>query len=143
MGRGRTKPKISKSKRKTILESRAKSTGGSTNLEYPAFCFNEIQKSYGLDDCNDNDDRISFANKIVKLGSMTWSQIQSAPRHGLGFEQIDKNSIKASLPNNTPPDRTFLAFRLGGSKNKVILGYREDRLFHVVWIDTKGSTYKH
>ena len=143
MGKGRAQPKISKSKRKTVLESREENTGGSTNLEYPAFCFNEMQKSYGLDDCNDKEDQISFAKKIVKLGNMTWSQIQSSSRHGLSFEQIDKNSIKASLPNNTPPDTTFLAFRLGGSKNKVILGYREDRLFHVVSIDTKGSTYKH
>ena len=74
---------------------------------------------------------------------MTWVEIQSSNRHGAGHEKIKQDSIKVNLPEDTPSDRNFLSFRLGGGKNKVIIGYRIDKLFYVVWIDTKGKIYEH
>ncbi len=114
----------------------------SSNSEHPAFCFNKLNHLHNLDKC-EKLDQIAFAKKIVSLGSMTWAEIQSSNRHGVGHEKINQNSIQPSLPEDTPNDRNFLAFRLGGGKHKVIIGYRIGKLFYVVWIDTKGKIYRH
>lgn len=115
----------------------------STNDMHPAFCFKFCsEKDFTLEDC-DKETKILLIDKIYQLSRISWGNIQKAPRHGLGHEKIDQESIKIPLPTNTPGDRNFLVFRLGGGKNSVFIGYRQDKVFHVVYVDRNGEAYKH
>lgn len=114
----------------------------SSNNEHPAFCFEHLRRGYHLDNCT-LDEKGHFITTLCVLSQLTWQQIQLAPRHANGSEIIKRKSIKECLPSNTPEDRVFLSFRLGGKMNSVFLGYRKDKIFHVVWIDPKGQVYDH
>ncbi len=114
----------------------------STNTLHPAFCFRYIDKNYSISKC-DKDAKAALANKIQELSHVTWDTIQKAPRHGAGHEIIDQECIKRPLPLNTPGDRNFLSFRLGNGKNSVMIGYRKDKIFYVIWIDPNGELYNH
>jgi len=72
---------------------------------------------------------------------MTWYQIQQAPRHGLGSEKIEYDSIKSTKPDIVTKDSTILALRFSGKKPFV--GIRDGSLFHIIWIDNKFNLYKH
>jgi hypothetical protein len=114
----------------------------STNTLHPAFCFRYVDRNYSISQC-DKDAKVALANKIQELSQITWDSIQKAPRHGVGHEIIEQASINKPLPANTPEDRNFLSFRLGNGKNSVIIGYRKDKIFYVIWVDPNGDLYKH
>lgn len=114
----------------------------SSNDLHPAFCFKHCQTQFTIDDC-DNDAKVRLAEKIYKLSNINWNEIQKSPRHAMGHEIINLNSIRVPLPVKTPGDRNFLSFRLGGGKKSVFIGYRERKVFYVVWIDPNGEVYSH
>lgn len=110
-------------------------------IDYPVFCFRHIHKDYGIDDCQE-DDKVAFLKRIVKLSSLSWEEIYKAPRHGWGTEKIEINSIKPSCPRFITPDVSFLlALRYHGLKPFLIhkVGY----ICHVIFIDKDFSVYDH
>lgn len=72
---------------------------------------------------------------------MTWAEIINTPRQGLGFEKISRLTV--SLPDTVPDDKRnqIIAFRFGRLAR--FLGFRDARVFHVLWIDVSGETYDH
>ena len=85
----------------------------SSNSLHPAFCFKYIVKKHSLDKCK-TEERAALALTMQKLGQKNWGEIQSAGRHGLGHEKIDKNSIKVAVPTSVPKGITLIAFRFSG-----------------------------
>jgi len=77
------------------------------NFVHPIFCFRHIHKEHNLDVCTP-DEKISLIERMVKLSGMTWLEIQSANKHGLGTEKIEYTSIKPSRPPFITKDVTFL-----------------------------------
>ncbi|OZC02409.1 hypothetical protein BSZ36_05115 [Rubricoccus marinus] len=108
--------------------------------ESPAFCLRHLQKGYHLDDCSP-EDKASFAMAQVTRSKLSWKQLRSAHRHGLGSEKITHDSINAGIPEQITEDVTLLAFRFSGKKPMV--GYREREIFRVVWLDHDFSLYDH
>jgi len=78
---------------------------------------------------------------LYKLSQLTWSQIQSSPRHGLGYEKIPRAAIKAPVPSLITEDTNFIAFRFSGKK--AMVGYRDRAVFYVVWLDRNFTLYDH
>lgn len=113
-----------------------------SNHTHPAFCFRYIQSDYCLKKY-DKALQAACAKRLQHLGQTTWGEIQKTNRHGMGHEKINQDSIKVSLPPNTPGDREFLAFRLGSGKQSVMIGYRKEKVFYIVWIDPNGAVYNH
>jgi len=96
---------------------------------------------YGLDSCEVNE-KVALAHKLHELCQLTWNQIINAPRHGMGSEKIERNAIIGSnIPSHITEDVDFIAIRFDGLKPMV--GYRFDRVFHVIWLDTKLTLYNH
>jgi hypothetical protein len=96
---------------------------------------------YGLDSC-DIDEKVALAHKIYELCQLTWNQIINTHRGGLGSEKIARNAITgSSIPPHITPDVDILAIRFDGRKPMV--GYRLDRIFHIIWLDTKFQLYNH
>ncbi len=91
--------------------------------------------------CCQPDDRAQLAAKLFQLSQASWMQIRQAPRHGMGSEKITRGQIKAPFPNAVTEDVTLLAFRYAGMKPMV--GYKDGRTFHVLWLDWNFTLYDH
>ena len=73
---------------------------------------------------------------------MTWQQIFSADKHGLGAEKIFRKSIKVSIPKHITEDVDyFIALRFCGKAPMV--GYRIKDIFRLIWLDRDLTLYNH
>lgn len=109
------------------------------NLDCPAFCLKFIKREFAIEGC-DMEQRASFASMIGKLSQISWNQIYSAPRHGLGCEKIPQHEL-SGIPQHITPDVQLIAFRFWN--NAPMVGYRSGRIFHIIWIDPKRKAYPH
>lgn len=134
--------KKTKSGKGTHVHTPNETSFSSNNHMHPAFCFRYIQSDYCLEKY-DKELQAACAKRLQHLGQTTWGEIQKADRHGMGHEIINQDSLNVSPPPNTPGDRNFLVFRLGFGKQSVMIGYRKEKIFYIVWIDPKGKVYNH
>jgi hypothetical protein len=112
-------------------------------INYPIFCFKHLHREFGIDKCNEAEKK-ALMEHIIRLGALTWTQIQLAPRHGVGSEKIALHSIKAGLPSSYPVTddiHNLLALRFDGLK--AMIGLRNGFIFHVFYIDRDFSLYSH
>lgn len=137
-------------KKKRIAEPKAKK-GNRFSAEQPqsyddkhlAFSLNRVQCNSGFCYSDlENECKQAFADAIFKRKDITWKDLRSLPRHGLGSEKINTNSIKAPLPHFITEDQeTLLAFRYNGKK--AMVGYRVRDIFFVLWFDPQFQLYEH
>jgi hypothetical protein len=106
----------------------------------PFFCLRHLVNGWNLESCT-NDDLVALVKKIHKLCTMNWEQIYKSDRHHFGCEKISRDAIKAGIPGHITPDVQLWAFRFCGLKPMV--GYRENRTFRIVWLDSKMKLYDH
>jgi hypothetical protein len=106
----------------------------------PAFSLKYIQKKYSIENMPD-DEKISLINRLSILSKMSWGDIKTAPRHGLGQEQIKRDSFNVAIPDFATPDVKFLSLRYNGKKPFV--GFRDGKIFYILWVDYNFSVYNH
>jgi hypothetical protein len=106
----------------------------------PLFSLRYMDKDYSLEKCT-KDEKAAFADTLYRLSQLTWSEIKRSPRHGLGYEKIDRNAIRGSIPNILKQDALFIAFRFCGMAPMV--GYRDRSVFYIIWLDRDFSLYPH
>lgn len=107
-------------------------------IETISFSFKYFpKKKYGLEVC-DIADLKALVCQMKKLCSMTWNQVRSSPRHGLGTEKI--NSINEPIPPDCENNQ-LLAFRYNGKKPMV--GVRKGSVFEILYLDTDFTLYRH
>jgi len=112
----------------------------STNNRTPLFCLEYLQPEYCLSNCQ-KEEKAAFADALFKRSKMLWSEIIETGRHAAGCETIKRDAIRASIPTHLTEDVRFLALRFKGKAPMV--GYREGRIFHILWIDRNFTLYKH
>ena len=95
---------------------------------------------YCLDSC-DLKQRAHFAYALFKRSKLVWQELLQAGRHGLGYEIISKDSINRPIPSVITADTDIIAFRCIGLAPMV--GFREQTIFHIVWIDKDRTLYDH
>ncbi|WP_199284479.1 hypothetical protein [Halomonas sp. A40-4] len=132
------------------LKNRPKKTGNdvaerpkekrSVDTLTPWFCFAKLRPSHCISECT-KDERAALAETLRLLSSMTWADLRQAPRHGRGYEKIARHSFRAHIPDAITEDVDLLSFRFCGKAP--IVGYRMDRVFHVVWVDRAFNVYNH
>lgn len=84
--------------------------------------------------------KANFASTIHKMGQMTWQQIETAGRRGLGYEPISVSQIKPGHPIKLSPDDKVKVFRLTDKER--MAGVRlKDEVFIVLWIAPKHDLY--
>ena len=116
----------------------ATDTQGSTNLEYPVFCLRYLGN---LGACA-TDEKAALADTMRNLSQLTWQQIISAPRKGLGFEKIPVGQIRGECVPQFAKDKAFLlAFRFAG--NAPLLGVREGATLRILHLDRDFTAYDH
>ncbi|MFB2921939.1 hypothetical protein [Aerosakkonema funiforme] len=106
----------------------------------PLFSLRYINKDYSLSQCT-KDEKAAFADTLDRLSQLTWNQIKASPRHGLGYEKIERNSINSSIPTHIKDDVNFIAFRFCGMAPMV--GYRDGAVFYIIWLDRDFTLYPH
>ena len=107
----------------------------------PSFSFEFLRRDYCITKCTE-DERLAFVDKMHRMSQLTWSALRQAGRHGLGYEIIDRSSIRTGLPLCITEDVNIIAFRFQGMK--AMVGYRSrEGVFYVVWFDRDFSVYDH
>lgn len=106
----------------------------------PIFSLRHLDGVYSISRCT-KDEKAAFADTLHRLSQLTWAQIYSSPRHGLGFEKIARDSICGSIPSHITEDVNFIAFRFCGMA--AMVGYQDKAVFHVIWLDRDFTLYKH
>ena len=78
---------------------------------------------------------------MFKLSQMTWLEIRQAPRHGLGQEKIAKEAISIPVPPQVSEDAELIALRYFNLHPMV--GFRDGRIFYILFVDHKMDLYRH
>lgn len=112
----------------------------SPEQQKPVFSLYYLRRDFCLSACS-KDEKAAFADTLHKLSQITWNEISSSSRHGAGYERIRKDAIRSGIPAHLREDVNFIAFRFFGKAPMV--GYRDENIFHVVWIDRAFSLYDH
>ena len=108
----------------------------------PIFSLEHLQASHCVSVIADRSERGLFMDALFTLSRMSWSQINSAPRHGLGTERMPAAQIKAKIPSCVTEDVNLLVFRWKGKLPFV--GFRDGRVLHILWIEQQfGDLYDH
>ena len=136
MAKGKLKRRESKGKGGDIKRPSAPRV--STDDDTPHFCLAHLQRRYCVTDCT-QDHQVAFILQLHRLSQQTWGEIKKNGRHAMGTEKISQNSIKAPIPQHVTPDTDLVALRFQGKK--AFVGYRVDRVFHVLWIDRNHDLY--
>ncbi|HAV4234685.1 hypothetical protein WKW51_05930 [Acinetobacter baumannii] len=104
------------------------------------FSLQYIQKNHCYSNCQPAEKQ-ALADAIFKRREMTWKTIAKEARHGLGYEKIERKSLNVAVPNVVPEDASILSFRFYGLAPMV--GYRENDIFHILWLDREYKVYPH
>jgi hypothetical protein len=111
------------------------------NHKHPIFCFKYQHKDFDISKCT-NDEKVSLLEQVGRLSQLTWEQITTTQRHGLGTEKINRDSLNVNCPAFITNDvKYLLAIRFQGKKPFLI--HRDRFIAHVVFIDNKFSVYNH
>lgn len=112
-----------------------------TALKNVKFCLNHMQPGFSIEDLT-KDARAEFAMALFKRRGMTWTEIQQAPKHGLGSEKMPASSIRATIPRAFSDMDDFLVLRYSGKLP--MAGVRVGDVFHIVWVEPQfGDLYDH
>lgn len=112
----------------------------STNHKKISFNLEYLDSDFGLDQCSSDDHR-KLLDAFCKRSGLTWNEINTNHRHKLGYEKIPIQQIKAPKPKHLESDAVLLVFRFSGKKPMV--GYREEAVFYVIWLDHNYTLYDH
>ena len=102
-----------------------------------SFDFMTTNNKYNFANLSD-DDKLALINKIHDYRNKTWLDVKNEPRHNKGSEKIKS---KIELPASVKEDTTLLALRYNGLK--AMIGYREERIFHIIYFDPNFKLYNH
>lgn len=106
----------------------------------PLFCFRYLRKGFSVADCQ-TPEKAAFADRLHEMSQLTWEQLRQAGRHQQGYEVIAQGRIRDGIPPHITPDVNLIAFRFCGKAP--VVGYRNRRVFHVVWLDRAFTLYDH
>lgn len=113
-----------------------------SKIDYPLFSFKYLQE-ISIKDCKDYKFYHDYIFRLQKLSILGWKEIQKSDRHSFGTEIIAHDMIKPDLPRHITPEVTLYAMRANGN-NLPFIGYREGKVFHVIFIETNfGDIYDH
>ena len=108
----------------------------------PSFSFRHLSDNdrFKFDACDTNE-KCGIWDKLRILSQLTWQQIEHDKRHGNGTETLAKSAIRTSIPDCIDKAPVILAFHATG--NVPIVGFRDEAVFYIVWLDPKRKLYKH
>jgi hypothetical protein len=107
-------------KKDTTLNKIKVPSENSIELDYPIFCFRHLQTKIGEDYKFYSD----FVDRLKKISSLSWNEINTSNRHGFGTEKMPVGQIKPILPRFITPEITHLTVFRANGDNRPFLGLR-------------------
>jgi len=107
----------------------------------PKFCLRGMRAGFSINDC-EKDEKAAFAARLFELSRSSWAELRQMPRHGQGWEKLERNAIRGGIPSEITADVDIIAFRFCGKAPMV--GYRsQDGVFNIIWLDRSFTLYDH
>lgn len=136
----RLKKKLSRSVSDSTLPDLCKTS----DSDYVVFSFMYLQKNYGLDHKRlTKNHKIQLLNKLVKITSVTWLQLELKNKRDGGLERISKKCFKKPLPSVITDDIDKLCVLRFASQECRLIGFRRGNIFYILFIDPDLSLYDH
>jgi hypothetical protein len=112
------------------------------DLSKPIFSFHYMQ--YGGITCISRCEReikSSIVDTMIRISQLTWRQMSSAPKGGLGHENIPQWRFKMSLPlpPGITPEVPAVVFRYSDSGR--IAGFRKNDILHIIAVGNNLYTH--
>lgn len=108
------------------------------------FGFSQLKNISFVDANNDSLFFIEYLQRLSKLSSLVWEDLYTSSRHSFGTETMDVASLNITARNLVPSSMSKLLVLRATGSNHVFLGYREENVFQVLFIEYKfGDIYKH
>lgn len=108
----------------------------------PLFSLERVQGGDYCFSCLPKEDKAAVAESLFKRRTLSWNDLIKAPRHGLGTEQMPVGRIGQSRPLFITEDTdSYIVFRYNGKK--AMVGYRQGRIFYILWFDHNFTLYDH
>lgn len=136
MGKKRLKP----SRGREEGRLRVTETGPASLHDPIVFCLRWMASGYTVSDCSSKD-RAAFAERLYRLSQLTWPEVYSSHRHGLGAEKIARGDLRACVRDRIPESAPPIALRFSGKKP--MIGYRDENILRIVALDPKFEAYPH
>lgn len=108
------------------------------------FGFSELKDVSYIDGEKDGKFFIKFLGRLKKLCQLDWDAVKTSARHSYGWETMEVKNMTKSAQQAVPAGmEKLLVFRATGD-NHVFLGYRQQNIFEVIFIEYNfGDIYSH
>ncbi len=107
---------------------------------YPHLSLRYLQPNFGIEQLSERQ-RSEFLAKWAKRSTLTWKELATHDRHGLGSDQLPRREIRPQIPEMFEEDK-FYVYRHDG--NLPFVGTKIGDTLYVLWIEAKyGQLYKH
>lgn len=135
--------KQSKSLRDVFAQSPIQKPSNDDN-DNLVFSFRDLQRDYDFEQaCCDDQVRRDLLSSLRRLSRTTWDDLKTRDKKSGGSELINRSEIKASLPSFITDDyEKFIVIRFN-SQNSRLIGYRQDNIFYILFIDVSLTLYDH
>ena len=112
-----------------------------SNVDHPIFCFRYIKhRKHGIKKLPSNG-KAKLITKLHHLSQMTWYDIQLTSKGKNGAEKLPARLLPVASVPGADKITDFLAIRYDAHKRFV--GYQNEFVFHILWIDVDGKLYDH
>jgi len=128
---------------KNTLPKIADRNADDTDKLPPLFSFRLLVKhsDYSFDSL-EKEHKVALSNTLYRLSQYKWSELRHIDRHGKGYEKIDRDSLRFTLPDGVTDECEIIAFRF--CDKAPMLGYRSvEGIFYIIAFDTKFKAYTH
>jgi len=107
---------------------------------HPLLSLRHLQPGWGIDEL-DAEQCKEFLAKWEKRSRLTWAELNTHTKHGLGSEKLPRRIFKPTVPEPLAQDE-YKVMRHQG--NLPFAGIQAGDLFYVLWIEQRYNTlYDH
>ncbi|MCY4044887.1 MAG: hypothetical protein OXE99_07390 [Cellvibrionales bacterium] len=89
--------------------------------------------------------KLSVVNRLIHASEISWKDTFQLGKQQGGFEKIPKSQFKTlpNIPQKFSKNQKIDVFRLQPESCGRVLGFIEDGVFYIIWIDKDFKIYKH
>lgn len=108
------------------------------------FGFSELRETSFTEARRDSVFFIDFIKHLRKFCQLSWDDIRTTQRHGLGTETIKADDLNSGAKAMVPSGLKKLLILRATGDNHAFLGYRDGNVFQVLFIEYAfGDIYNH
>lgn len=112
------------------------------NQDTPIWCFRRLRKGYTFAEINDPKIAKRLTDALEKRRCLSWAELLKRDPERDGVVSWSKAKLRKEPPPEYKNESNFLKFYAGKGQCRVV-GFRNGRVFEVVWIDCKFDVTSH